>query len=158
MIYVHHKRVDFYLDLRFINYKTIYLKSEMLMRIEKVNIGLAIEQRLKELGMSKSEFGRKIGIPQQNVNRILDKSSIDTDKLVTICEALEFNFFNEYTDDLSSTSTAVSLSGNNNQVNGHGAHDNINGDVSTAIWEECIKSLEALLEEKERTIQILMSK
>lgn len=126
----------------------------MLMRIEKVNIGLAIEQRLNELGMSKSEFGRKIGIPQQNVNRILDKSSIDTDKLVTICEALEFNFFHEYTDDLSGTSTAVSLSGNNNQVNGHGAHDNINGDVSAAIWEERVKSLEALLAEKERLIKV----
>lgn len=124
------------------------------MRIERVNIGLAIEQRLNELGMSKSEFGRKIGIPQQNVNRILDKSSIDTDKLVTIGEALEFNFFHEYTDDLSSTSNAVSLSGNNNQVNGHGAHDNINGDVSAAIWEERVKSLEALLAEKERLIKV----
>ena len=124
------------------------------MRIERVNIGLAIEQRLNELGMSKSEFGRKIGIPQQNVNRILDKSSIDTDKLVTICEALEFNFFHEYTDDLSGTSTAVSFSGNNNQVNGHGAHDNINGDVSAAIWEERVKALEALLAEKERLIKV----
>lgn len=124
------------------------------MRIERVNIGLAIEQRLNELGMSKSEFGRKIGIPQQNVNRILDKSSIDTDKLVTICEALEFNFFHEYTDDLSGTSTAVSLSGSNNQVNGHGAHDNINGDVSAAIWEERVKALEALLAEKERLIKV----
>jgi len=126
----------------------------MLMRIERVNIGLAIEQRLNELGMSKSEFGRKIGIPQQNVNRILDKSSIDTDKLVTICEALEFNFFHEYTDDLSGTSTAVSLSGSNNQVNGHGAHDNINGDVSAEIWEERVKALEALLAEKERLIKV----
>ncbi len=124
------------------------------MRIERVNIGLVIEQRLNELGMSKSEFGRKICIPQQNVNRILDKSSIDTDKLVTIGEALEYNFFQEYTDDLSSTSNAVSLSGNNNQVNGHGAHDNINGDVSAAIWEERVKSLEALLAEKERLIKV----
>lgn len=126
----------------------------MLMRIERVNIGLVIEQRLNELCMSKSEFGRKIGIPQQNVNRILDKSSIDTDKLVTIGEALEYNFFKEYTDDLSGTSNAVSLSGNNNQVNGHGAHDNINGDVSAAIWEERVKALEALLAEKERLIKV----
>ena len=55
----------------------------MLMNIERVNIGLSIEQKLNELGMSKSEFGRKIGVPQQNVNRILDKTSIDTDKLAT---------------------------------------------------------------------------
>lgn len=124
------------------------------MNIERVNIGLSIEQKLNELGMSKSEFGRKIGVPQQNVNRILDKTSIDTDKLATISEALGYNFFKEYTDDLSDTSMQVSLAGNNNQVNGNGAHNNINGDVSAAIWEERVKSLEALLAEKERLIKV----
>lgn len=124
------------------------------MNIERVNIGLSIEQKLNELGMSKSEFGRKIGVPQQNVNRILDKTSIDTDKLATISEALGYNFFKEYTDDLSYTSMEVSLAGNNNQVNGNGAHNNINGDVSAAIWEERVKSLEALLAEKERLIKV----
>lgn len=124
------------------------------MNIERVNIGLSIEQKLNELGMSKSEFGRKIGVPQQNVNRILDKASIDTDKLATISEALGYNFFKEYTDDLSDTSMEVSLAGNNNQVNGNGAHNNINGDVSAAIWEERVKSLEALLAEKERLIKV----
>ena len=124
------------------------------MNIERVNIGLSIEQKLNELGMSKSEFGRKIGVPQQNVNRILDKTSIDTDKLATISEALGYNFFKEYTDDLSDTSMEVSLAGNNNQVNGNGAHNNINGEVSAAIWEERVKSLEALLAEKERLIKV----
>ena len=124
------------------------------MNIERVNIGLSIEQKLNEPGMSKSEFGRKIGVPQQNVNRILDKTSIDTDKLATISEALGYNFFKEYTDDLSDTSMEVSLAGNNNQVNGNGAHNNINGDVSAAIWEERVKSLEALLAEKERLIKV----
>lgn len=124
------------------------------MNIERVNIGLSIEQKLNELGMSKSEFGRKIGVPQQNVNRILDKTSIDTDKLATISEALGYNFFKEYTDDLSDTSMEVSLAGNNNQVNGNGAHNNINGDVSAAIGEERVKSLEALLAEKERLIKV----
>ena len=46
------------------------------------------------------------------------------------------------------------MAGNNNQVNGNGAHNNINGDVSTAIWEERIKALEALLAEKERLIKV----
>lgn len=124
------------------------------MEIKRANIGFTIEQKLNELGMSKAEFGRRIGVPQQNVNRILDKTSIDTDKLATICETLGYNFFKEYTDDLSDTSNDVSLAGNNNQVNGHGAHDNINGDASTAIWSERVKSLEALLKEKERLIKV----
>lgn len=33
----------------------------------KINIGLAIEQRINELGISKSEFGRRIGLASQNV-------------------------------------------------------------------------------------------
>jgi DNA-binding Xre family transcriptional regulator len=122
------------------------------MSIAKVNIGLSIEQRLNELGMSKSEFGRKIGIPQQNVNRILDKPSIDTDKLALICEVLEYNFFKEYTDNFSSASSN-SQSGVNNQINGDGAHNNINGDTN-AVLQERIKSLEALLAEKERLIKV----
>ena len=32
----------------------------------KINIGLAIEQRINELGISKSEFGRRIGLASQN--------------------------------------------------------------------------------------------
>ena len=123
------------------------------MSIEKVNIGLSIEQKLNELGMSKSEFGRKIGIPQQNVNRILDKPSIDTDKLVLICEALEYNFFKEYTDNFS-VASSNSQSGINNQINGDGAHNNVNGDTSNAVLQERIKSLEALLAEKERLIKV----
>lgn len=127
------------------------------MTIERVNIGLSIERKLNELGMSKSEFGRRIGIPQQNVNRILDKTSIDTEKLAAISEALEYNFFQEFVDDLSVTQS-VALTGNNNQVNGHGAHGNINGNANAAVLEERIKMLEVLLDEKERTIKILMER
>ena len=66
------------------------------MKLERVNIGMNIEQKLNELGISKSEFGRRIGIPQQNVNRILEKPNIDTERLIAISEALEYNFFSDY--------------------------------------------------------------
>lgn len=122
------------------------------MKMERINIGLRIEQKLNELSMSKSEFGRKIGIPQQNINRILGKSSIDTDKLITISEALDFNFFDYFR----TSDDTVSVAGNHNQVNGDGAHGNINGVVAEAVLEERVKSLEALLEEKERLIKVLM--
>ena len=122
------------------------------MKVVRVNIGLRIEQKLNELSMSKSEFGRKIGIPQQNINRILGRSSIDTDKLITISEALDFNFFDYFR----TSDDAVSIAGNHNQVNGDGAHGNINGVVAEAVLQERVKSLEALLEEKERLIKVLM--
>lgn len=124
------------------------------MSIEKVDIGESIEQKLNELGISKSEFGRKIGIPQQNVNRILSKSSIDTDKLVAISEALNFNFFDCYHSNKSNGVTAdnggVAVAGNSTAH-----HFTTNSSVETdAVLQERIKSLEALLAEKERLIKV----
>lgn len=121
------------------------------MRIERVNIGLAIEQKINELGLSKSEFGRKIGIPQQNVNRILEKPNIDTEKLITISEALGYNFFADYSGDHNAVANgdgSVAVSGNNN------SHVVAGGE--TALLQERIKHLEELLAEKERLIQVLM--
>ena len=121
--------------------------------MKRINIGLAIEQKINDLGLSKSEFGRKIGIPQQNVNRILEKESIDTDKLITISEALGYNFFLEYLEDDVVGTITTTMSGNGNQWNGHGAHGNVNGS-DTALLEERIKHLEDVLAEKERLIKL----
>ena len=62
-----------------------------------INIGLAIEQRVNELGISKSELARRLGIAQQNVNKmIFSKESLDTAKLMEISKALDYNFFELY--------------------------------------------------------------
>lgn len=39
--------------------------------VKSVHIGEAIEKRRVELDISKSELGRRIGVSQQHVNRIL---------------------------------------------------------------------------------------
>jgi transcriptional regulator with XRE-family HTH domain len=54
----------------------------------------------------------------------------------------------------------VAVNGSHNQVNGDGAHGNINGEssVDVAVLQERIKAMQKLLDEKERTIKILMSK
>ena len=72
-----------------------------------INIGLAIEQRINELGITKSEFGRRIGIPNQNVNRVLSKSSIDSDKLVEICNALNYDFFKLFSSSVEENKTSL---------------------------------------------------
>lgn len=129
------------------------------MKIERVNIGLAIEQRLNELGMSKSEFGRKIGIPQQNVNRILEKSSIDTEKLITISEALGYNFFAYYVSEHNTSVVNGALATGNGSVAVNGNNNNHvvgSRQVTTELLEEKIRHLEDLLKEKERLIQVLM--
>lgn len=61
--------------------------------IMHVHVGKAIEKRRNELGLSKSELGRRIGVPQQHVNRILERETMETNRLVKVSEALDFNFF-----------------------------------------------------------------
>lgn len=127
------------------------------MKIEKVNIGLIIEQRMNELDISKSELSRRIGIANQNVNRILERSNIDTDKLVTISEALDFNFFSCFcaVDESGATiadNGAVAVAG------GATAH-HITTNATTAgdvMLQQKVDALEALLAEKERLITVLL--
>lgn len=126
------------------------------MKIEKVNIGLLIEQKMNELDITKSEMARRSGIANQNINRVLDKPSIDTDKLISISEALDFNFFDCFRSiDEKSSATAdnggVAIAGN-----GTAHHFTTNASCETAVLQERIKSLEALLAEKERLINVLM--
>lgn len=61
--------------------------------LKEVHIGQAIKKRLDELEITKTEFGRRIGVPQQHVNRIFERETIETKRLVKICRALDFNFF-----------------------------------------------------------------
>lgn len=69
------------------------------MDISKIDIGRAISIELEKQNMTKTEFARKFGIAQSNVNRILEKESIDTDKLVDISNILGFNFFTLFCQD-----------------------------------------------------------
>lgn len=124
------------------------------MKFEKINIGLLIEQKMNELDINKSEMARRSGIANQNINRVLERSSIDTDKLIAISEALDFNFFDCFRSiEENSIATAdnggVAVAGN-----GTAHHFTTNASCEVAVLQERIKSLEALLAEKERLIQV----
>lgn len=81
--------------------------------MKKVNIGLEIEKIINYQGISRAEFGRRCDIAQPNVKRILERGCIDTDKLVRVSEALDYNFFRLWVDDEPTTikaeSSAVSV-------------------------------------------------
>ena len=114
--------------------------------VKRIHIGKEIELRRQQLGISKSELGRRIRVPQQHINRILEKSSIDTDKLIDISVALDFNFFDLYASDkhnISAYLAAVSL---------HGDANNAIGDSEVAGQ---LSKEKAITEEKEKNIQIL---
>ena len=124
------------------------------MKIEKVNIGLTIEQKMNELDISKSELSRRIGIANQNVNRILERSNIDTDKLVAISEALDFNFFTCFCA-VDESGAAIADNGAVAVAGGATAH-HITTNAGDAILQQKVASLEALLAEKERLITVLL--
>lgn len=115
-----------------------------------VHIGLAIEEKLQELKLSKTEFGRRIGIPQQNVNRILEKDTIDTGKLVQISEALKFNFFSLYCEEV--PKVEVKTEGDYSPASDEGDVTVIVGD---AVLAERVKLLQQLIEEKDERINEL---
>lgn len=78
--------------------------------LKEIHIGQAIEKRVKELGFSKSEFARRLGIHQQHINRIFERNTIETRKLVEICKVLDYNFFAlfcEINNDISAVWSAI---------------------------------------------------
>lgn len=92
----------------------------MEMNIKHVHVGAEIEKRRVELGLSKSELGRRIGVPQQHVNRILERNH-ETNRLVKVSEALDCNFFSLFCSvpqQISAYWAAVSLQGSAHNIIG----------------------------------------
>lgn len=85
-----------------------------MLELKDIHIGRAIKRRFDELELTKTEFGHRIGVPQQHINRIFEKESIDTKRLARICQALDYNFFLLFCDRTTSVTahlSAVSLAG-----------------------------------------------
>lgn len=61
-----------------------------------VNIGREIELRLKERSLPVSWLACEISCSRANVYKILKKESIDTDLLMRISKAMDFDFFSMY--------------------------------------------------------------
>lgn len=111
---------------------------------------------------NKAAFAKAIGIEPSTMssyigNKRRSKPSIDmVTKIVTSLNVDAYWLLTGKKPQL----TQLSIGGHHNQVNGEGAQGNINGGttVDVAVLEERIKSMQQLLEEKERTIKILMEK
>ena len=119
------------------------------MKPAEVHIGQEIGKKLREKKISKTEFGKLIGIPQQNVNRILQRDTIDTKKLVAISNALKFNFFQLYCDNLQQFD--VKTEGNNSPAVGSG-HISV-GTMLNQGSVEASKYLDLLIREKDERIK-----
>lgn len=119
-----------------------------------IHIGHEIESRFNELRMSQTEFGSRIGVPQQNIRRIFEKSSIDTDKLLSICAALNFNFFELYCD-LATVKSAGRDFVERGKIEHHGTEYNGSITSNEADLRDQISQLKSQLADKEKIIKLL---
>ena len=119
------------------------------MELKSVNIGEEIKKIFDKSKMTQKEFGKLLGMQQQNVSRIFNKKSIETSKLIKISNALGFNFFTLYQGD-----------DNNEQITVEAFDHSVaaaNSTVSIGDYNELsskVKYLEELLAEKERVIKL----
>lgn len=118
----------------------------MVIKLNKVNIGVEIKKRLDEKKMSKSEFARRIGAQQQHINRLFERDTIETKRLEAVSEALDFNFFSLYCDNPNNVFAylaAVAL--------GDGDAINLTGDAALIAQIEVLKEKVSGLE-RERNV------
>ena len=58
-----------------------------------MKLGEIIAAEIRRKGMTKAEFGRRVGTSRQNVNTLLKRDSFDSDFLVRVSKLLEHDFF-----------------------------------------------------------------
>lgn len=65
-----------------------------------INIGELIHEQVKKQGLSVTWLAHKLNYSRTNIYKIFDKSSIDTDVLLRISSALDYDFFAIYSSEL----------------------------------------------------------
>ena len=135
--------------------------------LKSVHVGREIAKRLDELNMTKTEFGKLIGVQQQHVNRILERDTMETKKLYKVCQVLEMNFFSlfcQFPTNVNAYLAAVVL-GNGDANNNIGEAailseiEKLKSDVkhyeeSNALLREQIQTLRDNLADKDELIQV----
>jgi transcriptional regulator with XRE-family HTH domain len=64
--------------------------------MNNMHIGKLIGLRIEQTGMSKAEFARRINRSPQNIQDLLNRNSVDTGLLISISQALGYNFFKAF--------------------------------------------------------------
>lgn len=63
--------------------------------MKNIHIGEAIKQKVKERGISITDFANSIHCNRTNVYSIFSRKSIDMEQLMLISEVLDYNFISE---------------------------------------------------------------
>lgn len=118
--------------------------------------GKQLKQMIDALGITQRKLADDMGVTPQTISAILAAKDVRTSTVERVASVTNMPiayFFNEQTD-----KTNTVASGNGIAVTGN---NNVAGNVTTgdtALLTERIAMLERLLDEKERTIKILMAK
>ncbi len=67
---------------------------------QPLNIGEKIREVFEAKKMKLKDFAEAIGVARQNIYRIFEKDTIDIELLLQICTALEHNFLQYYSNEL----------------------------------------------------------
>ena len=85
--------------------------------IVDINIGRIIQGKLKEKSMSVTEFASKINKERSTVYDIFGRKSIDTELLIEISKALEYDFIREiYYGEETSPTVFIAVKTNENEI------------------------------------------
>ena len=119
--------------------------------------GKQLKRKIDTLGITQRKLADDMGVTPQTISVILAAKDVRTSTVERVASVTNMPiayFFNEQTDKTNTVASgngSVAVSGNNN----------VAGNVTTgdtALLTERIAMLERLLDEKERTIKILMEK
>lgn len=69
----------------------------MIFVLMKMHIGEKIKERAKELRIGPTELANTISTSKQNIYGIFKRESIDTELLLKLCKALNYDFFSFFT-------------------------------------------------------------
>ena len=69
------------------------MNNNVLIQIPDIHIGNEISFYLKDRGVSKAKLARDLGMDSAYLGRLLSKKSLETKTLISICNALNHNFF-----------------------------------------------------------------
>ena len=76
--------------------------------MNNVHIGSLIKQKFNESSMTATEFARKINCERSSIYHIFKQKSIDTERLIEISNALNYNFIYEvYKEDINKINHSV---------------------------------------------------
>ena len=118
--------------------------------------GNRLKEILYEKKVSQSQIAKLLGMSQQSLNQMLSASDIKTGLVERIAKVLNVSISSLYGEDKEqnaiATGNGIAVAGINNVAGNVTMGDN------TAVLQERVTMLEKLLEEKERTINILLEK